>query len=253
MTPRPRAGAARMPNLQSCPAMANARTRLRKPKRSSRPPASQTGRRDRPPLTAFDTDKIHDIVVSNLKDIGVTVKTENVGTDFAANFLPREVARQYNLATTLFLSGGYPDAQLLLYHHSTPRLKARATTATTRWRARCQARTPVTIYDAATRLPLVHEIQRDIINNPGPIWFGSRGTLTTGTRRSRTRLRSRSPRVLRGKPWLKAKVHRGGGTPARLLPPNHSSQEETAMYQFALRRVLLSIPTLLIVSFLVFA
>ncbi len=65
-------------------------------------------------VTAFDTEKIHDVVVSNLKDIGVTVKTENVGTDFAANFLPREVGRQYDLATTLFLSGGYPDAQLLL-------------------------------------------------------------------------------------------------------------------------------------------
>ena len=130
-------------------------------------------------VTAFDTEKIHDIVVSNLKDIGVTVNTENVGTDFAANFLPREVGRQYNLATTLFLSGGYPDAQLLLYHHSDTKTKGTRNYgdySLPGLDAKLERQS--TIYDAATRLPLVQEIQRDIINTPGPIWFGSRGTLT---------------------------------------------------------------------------
>ena len=130
-------------------------------------------------VTAFDTEKIHDIVVSNLKDIGVTVKTENVGTDFAANFLPREVGRQYNLATTLFLSGGYPDAQLLLYHHSDTKTKGTRNYgdySLAGLDAKLEKQS--TIYDAASRLPLVQEIQRDIINNPGPIWFGSRGVLT---------------------------------------------------------------------------
>ena len=130
-------------------------------------------------VTAFDTEKIHDVVVSNLRDIGVTVQTENVGTDFAANFLPREVARQYNLATTLFLSGGYPDAQLLLYHHSDTKTKGTRNYgdySLPGLDAKLEKQS--TIYDDATRVPLVHEIQRDIINNPGPIWFGSRGTLT---------------------------------------------------------------------------
>ncbi|MBK9342084.1 MAG: ABC transporter substrate-binding protein [Dehalococcoidia bacterium] len=130
-------------------------------------------------VTAFDTEKIHDVVVSNLKDIGVTVKTENVGTDFAANFLPREVGRQYDLATTLFLSGGYPDAQLLLYHHSDTKTKGTRNYgdySLAGLDAKLEKQS--TIYDEKTRLPLVQEIQRDIINAPGPIWFGSRGVLT---------------------------------------------------------------------------
>ncbi|MBK7126042.1 MAG: ABC transporter substrate-binding protein [Dehalococcoidia bacterium] len=130
-------------------------------------------------VTAFDTEKIHDVVVSNLKDIGVTVKTENVGTDFAANFLPREVGRQYDLATTLFLSGGYPDAQLLLYHHSDTKTKGTRNYgdySLAGLDAKLEKQS--TIYDEKTRLALVQEIQRDIINAPGPIWFGSQGVLT---------------------------------------------------------------------------
>jgi len=129
-------------------------------------------------VTAFDTEKVHDIVVSNLKDIGVTVKTENVGTDFAANFLPREVGRQYELATTLFLSGGFPDAQLLIYHHSDKTKGTRNYGDYSLPGLDAKLEKQSTIYDEKTRLPLVQEIQRDIINAPGPIWFGSRGVLT---------------------------------------------------------------------------
>jgi peptide/nickel transport system substrate-binding protein len=130
-------------------------------------------------VTAFDTEKVHDVVVSNLADIGVKVNTENVGTDFAANFLPREVGRQYNLATTLFLSGGYPDAQLLLYHHSDTKTKGTRNYgdySLSGLDAKLEKQS--TVYDEKTRLPLVLEIQRDIITNPGPIWMGSRGVLT---------------------------------------------------------------------------
>lgn len=129
-------------------------------------------------VTAFDTEKIHDVVVSNLADIGVSVNTENVGTDFAANFLPREVGRQYELATTLFLSGGYPDAQLVLYHHSDKTKGSRnyGDYALAGLDAKLDRQS--TIYDDKERLPLVKEIQRDIINAPGPVWMGSRGVLT---------------------------------------------------------------------------
>ena len=130
-------------------------------------------------VTAFDTEKVHDVLVSNLKDIGVTVQTENVGTDFAANFLPREVGRQYNLATTLFLSGGYPDAQLLLYHHSDVANKGTrnyGNYGNPELDAKLEKQS--TMYDEKSRLPLVLEIQKDIINAPGPGWIGSRGTLT---------------------------------------------------------------------------
>lgn len=135
-------------------------------------------------VTAFDTEKVHDVVVSNLKDIGVTVKTENVGTDFAANFLPREVQRKYNLATTLFLSGGYPDAQLTLYHHSDVKTKGTRNYGDYKLEGLdAKLDKQSTMYDTAQRLPLVHEIQRDIINAPGPVWMGSRGVLTVWSAR----------------------------------------------------------------------
>ncbi|MEX0781070.1 MAG: ABC transporter substrate-binding protein [Dehalococcoidia bacterium] len=123
-------------------------------------------------VTAFNVNLVNDIIVSNLRDIGVTLTTENIGTDFAV-FLGREVRREYNLASTLFLSGPYPDAQLFIYHrsgaggsrnygdYSNPDLDAKLD------RQR-------TIYDNEERRPLVHEIQRDLINDPGPGWIGSR-------------------------------------------------------------------------------
>ena len=134
-------------------------------------------------VTAFSTEQVHDIVVSNLREIGVTVQTENVGTDFAANFLPREVQRNYNLATTLFLSGGYPDAQLTLYHHSDKTKGSRNYGDYTLEGLDAKLDKQSTMYDTAARLPLVHEIQRDIINAPGPIWMGSRGILTVWSSR----------------------------------------------------------------------
>jgi ABC-type transport system substrate-binding protein len=130
-------------------------------------------------VTAFQTEQVHEVVVSNLKDIGITVKTENVGTDFAANFLPREVKRDYNLATTLFLSGGYPDAQLLLYHHSDTKNKGTRNYGDFSSPALdVKLEKQSTIYDLKQRQALVYEIQRDLINAPGPVWMGSRSTFT---------------------------------------------------------------------------
>jgi peptide/nickel transport system substrate-binding protein len=122
--------------------------------------------------TAFNVNLVNDVVVSNLREVGINLTTENVGTDFAV-FLGREVRREYNLASTLFLSGPYPDAQLYIYHHTgaagsrnygdygSPELDAKLDKQRT-------------IYNIEERKPLVYEIQRDIINNPGPAWIGSR-------------------------------------------------------------------------------
>lgn len=122
--------------------------------------------------TAFNTNEVNDVVVSNLRDIGVRLTTENVGTDFAL-FLGREIRREYQLATTLFLSGPYPDAQLFIYHHTPPAGSrnygdygsAELDEMLQRQRG---------IYDFDERLPLVHDIQRYIIENNGPAWIGSR-------------------------------------------------------------------------------
>ncbi len=123
-------------------------------------------------VTAFNVNLVNDVIVSNLRDIGVNLTTENIGTDFAV-FLGREVRREFNVASTLFLSGPYPDAQLFIYHRSGAggsRNYGDFSSSDLDEKLDRQR----TIYDIEERRPLVQEIQRDIINDPGPAWIGSR-------------------------------------------------------------------------------
>lgn len=122
-------------------------------------------------VTAFNVDEVNDVIVSNLAEVGIQLTTENVGTDFFV-FLGREVGREYNVASTLFLSGPYPDAQLLLYHHSQFGSRNYGDFSDPEIDALLEQQRG--IYDMEERLPLVHEIQRKLIMNPGPAWIGSR-------------------------------------------------------------------------------
>ncbi|HEX6030256.1 MAG TPA: hypothetical protein VFY90_02415, partial [Tepidiformaceae bacterium] len=88
-------------------------------------------------------------------------------------FLGREVRREYNVATTLFLSGPYPDAQLFIYHHTGPggsRNYGDYGNAELDKMLDDQQR----IYDQEQRRTKVYDIQKYIIQNPGPAWIGSR-------------------------------------------------------------------------------
>ncbi len=136
--------------------------------------------------TAYNTNLVNDVVVANLAEIGIKLKTENVGTDFIAMF-QREVKRDYNLCTTLFLSGPYPDAQLYIYHHSGA---AGSRNYADYGNAELDAMLDKQrgIYDIKERLPLVQEIQRYIINNPGPAWVGSRIDFTVANAKVRGRI-----------------------------------------------------------------
>jgi ABC-type transport system substrate-binding protein len=123
-------------------------------------------------VTAFNVDLVNAVFVSNLKEVGINLTTENIGTDFAV-FLGREIKREYNLAATLFLSGPYPDAQLYIYHHTGPAgSRNYGDYGSPELDAKLDKQR--TIYNNTERKPLVLEIQRDIINNPGPGWVGSR-------------------------------------------------------------------------------
>jgi len=132
--------------------------------------------------TAFNVNEVNDVVVSNLRDIGVRLTTESVGTDFAL-FLGREIRREYALATTLFLSGPYPDAQLYIYHHSKNGSRNYGDYGSAELDEMLDRQRG--IYDFDERLALVLEIQRYIIKNPGPAWIGSR--ISYGVRNARVR------------------------------------------------------------------
>jgi peptide/nickel transport system substrate-binding protein len=121
--------------------------------------------------TAFQVNLTNDVVVSNLAEIGIRLQTENVGTDFAV-FLQREIAREYQLCTTLFLSGIYPDAQLYIYHHSTEGSRNYGDYADPEIDRMLEDQRGIFEYEE--RLPVVLDIQRKLIDEPGPVWIGSR-------------------------------------------------------------------------------
>jgi peptide/nickel transport system substrate-binding protein len=122
-------------------------------------------------VTAFQADLLNDVFVGNLAEIGIKLKTENIGNDFSV-FLQREIRGEYNLASTLFLSGPYPDAQLVIYHHTAKGSRNYGKYGSPELDAKLDKQS--TLYDVKARQALVFEIQRDIINNPGPAWAGSR-------------------------------------------------------------------------------
>ena len=123
--------------------------------------------------TAFSANLVTDVIVSNLREVGIRLTIDNVGTDFAT-MLRRQIAGEYNLAGTLFLSGPYPDAQLLIYHHSDPAKGTRnygkfADPEIDRLLDQQSAE-----FDYEKRKQIVFEIQRKLATAPGPVWIGSR-------------------------------------------------------------------------------
>ncbi len=130
-------------------------------------------------ITAYNLDKVHEVVVSNLRDVGIRVKTDNVGTDVAAQMLPRLVKKDYNLATFGFASGGpYPDGRLVMYHHSDPKKGSRNYFGFSSPELDAKLDKQSTMYNTDERLALVYDIQRDLIEHPGPAWIGVRQDFT---------------------------------------------------------------------------
>lgn len=123
--------------------------------------------------TAFNANLVTDVIVANLSEIGIRLKVENVGTDFAT-MLRRQIAGEFNLAGTLFLSGPYPDAQLLIYHHSDPAKGSRNYGKYSNPKVDRLLDEQSAIYDYERRKQVVDELQRVLALEPGPIWIGSR-------------------------------------------------------------------------------
>lgn len=123
--------------------------------------------------TAFSVNLVTDVIVQNANELGIRLTIDNVGTDFNT-MLRRQVAGDYNIAGTLFLSGPYPDAQLLIYHHSNPAIGSRNYSKYANPAVDAMLERQSRIYNATERKPVVLDIQRELIKNPGPGWIGSR-------------------------------------------------------------------------------
>ncbi len=122
-------------------------------------------------VSALKTNLVNEAVVADLAEIGVRLRTFDLGDDFAT-LLDRLRKGEFNLATTVFLAGIYPDAQLYLYHHSKNGAANYGKYASAALDAKLERQR--TLYDIDQRRSLVREIQRDIVNAPGPLWIGSR-------------------------------------------------------------------------------
>jgi peptide/nickel transport system substrate-binding protein len=135
-------------------------------------------------VTASLANVATDVYVSNLREVGIRLTVENVGTDFAT-MLRRQRAGEFNLSGSLILTGPYPDAQLLLKHHSDP---AKGTRNYSRFadpevdRLLDQQSSE---FDYERRRAIVWDIQRKLAERPGPAWVGSRITFFVVSQRLR--------------------------------------------------------------------
>lgn len=122
-------------------------------------------------VSRAQVNEVNDMNVPALKKIGFDLTVDDVGTDFGP-LIQFESARDYNIATSVKQSGIDPDLQLLLYHH------------TTGSRNYCDFSDPEIDellekqsmeFDQEKRREIVYDLQRRLIENPGPAWIGSRG------------------------------------------------------------------------------
>ncbi len=134
--------------------------------------------------TAFNANQVTDVIVSNLREVGIRLTIDNVGTDFAT-MLRRQVAGEYNLAGTLFLSGPYPDAQLLIYHHSDPAKGSRNYGKFADPEIDALLDKQSVEFDYEKRKAIVFDIQRKLAQDPGPVWIGSRVLFSVVNKRVR--------------------------------------------------------------------
>lgn len=122
-------------------------------------------------VTRAQVNEVNELVVPMLAQIGFSLSVDDVGTDFAA-LIAFESGRDYNIATSVKQSGIDPDLQLNLYHHTDG---SRNYTDHSNPDLDRVMEEQSAEFDTERRLELVHEIQRELIENPGPAWTGSRG------------------------------------------------------------------------------
>ena len=121
------------------------------------------------------------VIVNSLAEVGIRLTVLPQGDDL--NVLTERVRKgDFTLATMLFLAGIYPDAQLYLYHHTSGAANY-GKAGSKDLDAKLDRQRGM--YDATQRLPLVKEIQQDIMKAPGPVWLGSRMQLTVANAKVR--------------------------------------------------------------------
>lgn len=122
-------------------------------------------------VSRAQVNEVNDLNVPALKKIGFDLRVDDVGTDFGP-LIQFESARDYNIATSVKQSGIDPDLQLLLYHHTTgSRNYSDFSDPEIDRLLEKQSQE----FDQEARREIVFDLQRRLIDEPGPAWIGSRG------------------------------------------------------------------------------
>jgi peptide/nickel transport system substrate-binding protein len=135
-------------------------------------------------MTRLKHHLVTDVYVANLREVGIRLTVENLGTD-AGPILARVRGGDFNLSGPPVMAGPFPDAQLKAFHHSDPAKGTRnygrfADPEIDRLLERQSAE-----LDFERRRAIVWDIQRTLAERPGPAWTGSRIIFTVVSQRLR--------------------------------------------------------------------
>jgi peptide/nickel transport system substrate-binding protein len=133
------------------------------------------------------TDRVTDIYVDNLRDVGIRLTVESVGVDWATK-VRRRRAGEFNLVGTLIIGGPYPDAQLNLTHHSDPRKGTRNYSRMADPELDRLMDQQSVEFDVERRRAMVWDLQRRLAERPGPGWTGSRNIIDVVHQRVRNKV-----------------------------------------------------------------
>ena len=120
--------------------------------------------------TILDVDTV---LVPMYRKVGVNMALRDIGTGGAFAILQLYVPGNYAMGGFAPIAGPYPDAQLIIYHHSDRAIGTRNYSNYSNPKVDELLLKQSVMFDHKERLSVVQEIQRLVAQDPGPIWIGS--------------------------------------------------------------------------------
>lgn len=117
------------------------------------------------------------VLVPMFRQINVNVKLRDVGPGGALAILQRYASPDFQMGGFAGTSGPYPDVQLILFNYGDRKLGTRNYSNFNHPRADELMLKQSQTFDANERRSMIHEIQRIMANEPGPVWIGSLATV----------------------------------------------------------------------------
>lgn len=125
------------------------------------------------------------VLVPMYRELGINATLQDVGPGGAFAIIQLYRDGEFDIGGFYPVAGAYPDAQLIIYHHSDYATSTSQNPIGSRNYAKYVnpeldelLLKQSTIFDYEERREIVYEIQRMVARNPGPLWVGSRHDIT---------------------------------------------------------------------------